>query len=137
MKKSLDEILAYESESHSIDFKKEQYPVKKDAKKHEFLKDISAMANHPSDEDKYIIIGVKEGNGVASEFYEVTNLIDEAKYRQYLNTNIEPKINFEYKSFMHKGFRLAYFRIFENMDRPYLFKKVVRNSIDQGKIEFR
>lgn len=131
------DILKYSSEGHSIDFKRDQYPIEKHGKKHEILKDISAMANHPSNEDKYIIIGVKEKNGVASEFYDINELIDQATYQQYLDSNIEPKINFEYKSFIYDDHQLAYFRIFDNNDRPYLIKKAVQNSSDKNKIEFK
>lgn len=130
------DILKYSAESHSIDFKREQYPMEKNVKKHEFLKDISAMANHSSNEDKYIIIGVKEKNGVASEFFDTNELIDQSLYQQYLDSNIEPKINFEYKSFIYEDHQLAYFRVFENNERPYLIKKAVQNS-NENKIEFK
>ena len=95
------------------------------------------MANHPSDDDKYIIIGIKEKNGIASEFYNIEELIDEATYQQYIDSNIEPKIKFEYKAFNYNDCQLAYFRIYGNKDRPYLIKKTVQNSIENNKIEFR
>ena len=53
------EIIEYENESHRVDFKKIEYPLGKDAKKNEILKDFSAFANHLSDDDKFIIIGIK------------------------------------------------------------------------------
>lgn len=137
MTEKVVDIITYGSESHSIDFKREQYPMEKHVKKHEFLKDISAMANHPSNEEKYIIIGVKEKNGVAAEFFDTIEIIDQSLYQQYLDSNIEPKINFEYKSFIYKDIKLAYFRVFENNDRPYLIKKAVQNSNDKNKIEFK
>ena len=46
----LNDILKYYSESFNIDFKQTEYPLGKEFKKNEFLKDFSAMANHPSDE---------------------------------------------------------------------------------------
>ena len=101
------------------------------------MKDISAFANHPSDEDKYIIIGIKEKNGTASDFYSIDELVDQAKYQQLINNNIEPEIRFEYKQFDYKEHKLSYFRIFGNHDRPYLMKKEVRSSVDASKIEFR
>jgi len=137
MNQKVLDIIKYDSESPCIDFKMEQYPIHKHAKKHEMLKDISAMANHPSNEDKFIIIGVKEKNGIASEFFKITKLIDQSKYQQYLDSNIEPKINFEYRSFNFEQYQLSYFRIYNNTDRPYLFKKPVQNSLENNKIEFR
>jgi len=106
-------------------------------KKHELLKDISAMANHPSNEDKYIIVGIKEENGIASEFFDITDLVDQSKYQQFINSYIEPEINFEYKLFKYNNHKLAYFRIYDNKDRPYLIKKEVSNFADNKKKEFR
>jgi len=137
MSEKVREILEYGSESQSIDFKMEQYPLGNDYNKHEFIKDISAMANHPDNGDKYIIIGVEEKDGVPFKFYNIPNLIDQANYQQYLNTNIEPQIHFEYRPFEFKGYQLAYFRIFDNKDRPYLVKKELRNAKDGNKNEFR
>lgn len=128
MIKSLENILDYESECSTIDFKHEQYPLGNHPKKHEILKDISAMANFPSDDDKFIIIGVDESSGRPSGYNEINNLIDQASYQQYLNSNIEPNINFDYKAFKYKGYNLAYFRIFNNKDRPYLIKRDVANG---------
>ena len=133
MSEKVKEILEYHSESHNIDFKMEQYSLGNDYKKHEFLKDISAMANHPDNADKYIIIGVKEKDGVPYTFHNISNLIDQANYQQYINTYIEPQIHFEYRPIEFKGYQLAYFRIFDNKDKPYLFKKEVQVVGDYDK----
>ncbi len=129
MNSVLEQIIKYDSEGANLDFKKEEYSLGRVEKKYEILKDISAFANHHSDADKYILIGVKEVNGVADSFFEIENLTDEAKYQQFLVENIEPKINFEYKSVMYDGIKIAYFRIFDNKNRPYLFKKNLQNPI--------
>lgn len=133
------EILDYGSEGYLVDFKQEEYQLGKYPKKHEFLKDISAMANHPKDEDKYIIIGAVEKNGIADSFMDIPDLTDQAKYQQYLNSNIEPQINFEYRPFKYKDYQLAYFRIFDNNERPYLFKEKVQivGEEDNSKIVYR
>ncbi|WP_276499091.1 helix-turn-helix domain-containing protein [Pontibacter litorisediminis] len=132
----LSEILLHESESTILDFKQEQYPLGKAYKKNELLKDISAFANHLSDSDKYIIVGVVEKGGLADRFISIENLVDESKYQELVNKNIEPEINFEYKTFDYEGCKLAYFRIFDNRNRPYLFKKDLKNPINQ-EIEYR
>jgi hypothetical protein len=129
MNTELEQIIKYNSEGSNLDYKKEEYVLGKSEKKNEILKDISAFANHHSDSDKYIIIGVKEKDGVASEFYEIDTLTDEATYQQFLFENIEPKINFEYKSAIFAEKQIAYFRIFGNKNRPYLFKKNLQNPI--------
>ena len=127
MSAELKQIIEYESEGANLDFKKEEYNLGKNPKKNEFLKDISAFANHPSDSDKYIIIGIKEKDGIKSEPFEIINLTDEATYQQFIYDNIEPKINFEYKSTIYKDKQIAYFRIFGNKSRPYLFKRNIQN----------
>lgn len=136
MNSKLEQIIKYDCESSNLDQKKEEYVLGKSEKKNEILKDISAFANHHSDLDKYIIIGVKEKDGFANEFYEIEKLTDEATYQQFLMDNIEPKINFEYKSIIFNSKRIAYFRIFKNKNRPYLFKKNIQNPITK-KYEFK
>jgi hypothetical protein len=136
MNTELEQIIKYNSEGSNLDYKKEEYVLGNSEKKNEILKDISAFANHHSDSDKYIIIGVKEKNGVASEFYEIENLTDEATYQQFLIDNIEPKINFEYRSAIFDNTQIAYFRIFGNKNRPYLFKKNLQNPVTK-KHEYR
>lgn len=136
MNTELEQIIKYNSEGSNLDYKKEEYVLGKSDKKNEILKDISAFANHHSDSDKYIIIGVKEKDGVASEFYEIENPTDEATYQQFLFDNIEPKINFEYKSAIFEEKQIAYFRIFGNKNRPYLFKKNLQNPVTK-KPEYR
>src|SRR5690606_615567 len=97
-----------ESENSHLDFKREQYTIEKgNPKQSDFLKDISAMANIPSERDKFIIIGVAEKDGKVANFMDVNNLIDQANYQTYLNEYIEPEINFEYKPFSYEGHKLA------------------------------
>jgi len=117
-------LIENESENTHLDFKREQYLIEKgNPKKSEFLKDISAMANIPSERDKFIIIGVAEKDGKVADFVNVNNFIDQANYQTYLNEYLEPEINFEYKHFSYEGHKLAYFRVFNNSNPPYLFKK--------------
>ncbi len=132
----IEEIIKYDSEGVKIDFKREEYSLGKNVSKFEILKDISAFANHHSNEDKFIIIGVKEENGIATEILGIDDLTDEAKYQQLIFENIEPKINFEYKLYEYQNVKLSYFRIFNNNSRPYLFKKELKNPIHH-KIEYR
>lgn len=128
LQERLEEIIHYDSESVTLDYKKEQYVLGKNGNKHEFLKDVCGFVNHPSPNDKFIIIGVKEVDGIADSFEEIGPLTDEAKYQQLLFEYLEPKINFEYKAFEYQGKQLAYFRFFENTQRPYLFKKEFQSN---------
>ena len=114
MLEKLVEIIKYHSESIYVDFKSLEYPLGKHEKKNEFLKDISAMANHPSNEPKYIFIGIKARNGIAAEFCDIEAITDQAKYQQFVTDNIEPKINFDYIPFEYEGKKLAVFLISNN-----------------------
>ncbi len=128
MNQDLVRIIKYDCESSTLDYKMEEYPLGQQEKRNEFLKDISAFANHPSDDDKYIIIGVKEKDGKPDNFFNIEHLTDEANYQKFVAENLEPIINFEYKSFIYEGNYLAYFRIYNNKSRPYLFKKDVKKQ---------
>lgn len=124
IKEIVANMIDNESEYSHLDFKREQYPIDKNSpKKPEFLKDIMAFANLNSKENKFIIIGVEEVGGMADNFLQIDTLNDQATYQQYVNEYIEPEINFEYSEITHKGNKLAYFRLFNNDQFPYLFKK--------------
>lgn len=133
MEDVIKRLIEYESESFKLDYKTEQYQLGKHPKKGELLKDIIAFANHLSDDDKYIIIGVKDG--VEKTILEVDNPIDDAKYQEFIREYIEPAINFEYRSIKYGDKLIAYFRIYDNADKPYLFKKdfKVENNAQQFK----
>lgn len=137
MNVKISELIAYGSEGPALDFKREQYPLGSSPKKAEMLKDISAMVNHPSEEDKFIIVGVIEKEGRAHAFPGIDTLESEAKYQQYVRDNLEPMIQFEYLKVDYEGQQLAYFRIFGNIDRPYLFKSDIKNPADQKLVDFR
>lgn len=134
MRDKISDLIEYDRENAHLDFKREQYPIGKGTKRNELIKDVMAMANNPSNEDKFIVIGIEEANG-NKQVYSITQLIDDAQYQQLVNSNVEPVINFEYKAYDYQGSRLAYFRIYNNTDRPYLFKKEL-NGID-NKLEYK
>jgi hypothetical protein len=130
------EIIEYENESHKVDFKKIEYILGKDAKKNEILKDFSAFTNHLSDDEKYIIIGIKENQDKTKDIFGIENPTDEATYRQFINENIEPQVNFEYNNFTYKDKTISFFKLSDNKNRPYLFKKECKNPIND-KTEFK
>ena len=135
MKETVINLIENESENTKLDFKSGQYPIEKgNVKKGEFLKDMCAFANLTGNEDKFIIIGIIEKNGVAAGFKPVEELYDQATYQQFLNQYIEPEINFEYKEIQYLGNRLAYFKIFDNIKGPYLFKKEYQDAQQKGTI---
>ncbi len=129
------EIIEYENESHRVDFKKIEFSLGKEDKKNEILKDFSSFANHLNDEDKFIIIGIKENEDKSKEVFGIDTPTDEAKYNQFITENIEPQINFEYRNFSYKGKTVCYFRLYSNYNRPYLFKKDTKKP--DGKTDFK
>lgn len=136
MTTDIHRIIKYNCESNVLDFKKEHYQLGKHIKRNEILKDISSFANHPSSSPKYIIIEVKEKNGLANEIFDIDNSIDEAAFQKFVYENIEPQINFEFKYINYEGRKIGYFKIFESDDRPYLFKNDVINPTN-NKTDFR
>jgi len=127
MTNTVIEIIEYQSESYKVDFKKEQYILGRHPKKNELLKDICAFANQPSDEEKFIIVGVKENDSLNKDIFDIGTPVDDANYQQFVLENIEPTISFEYKAIVYRNMTIAYFRIFNNRERPYLFKKDLIN----------
>ncbi|WP_047414168.1 helix-turn-helix domain-containing protein [Cellulophaga sp. Hel_I_12] len=136
MNQEVINILLYNSESPTLDFKKEDYRLGKHLKKNDILKDLMALANHPSNEDKYIFVGVKESNGMASEFFNINDPLDDANYQEFIKENIEPELQFEYRNFEYNGKLIGYLKIFDNSARPYLFKKDVKKP-GTNEIEYR
>lgn len=136
MNREICDIIKYDSESSGLDFKKEHYQLGKYLKRNDILKDISSFANHPSNNPKYIFVGIKEKGGIANEFFDVDETIDEATFQKFVFDNIEPKINFDFRYLEYEGKKIGCFKIQGNNDRPYLFKKDVKNPIND-KLEFR
>jgi len=132
----INDIIESGNESYNVDFKRTQYPLVKGQKKPELLKDLIAMANHPSNDDKYIIIGAKPTKNNVLHFFDIEHTYDDASYQQYVGSYVEPILNFEYKYHNYKRHRLAYFRIFNNCDRPYLIKKNVLENTSSSRIKF-
>ncbi|WP_138479654.1 AlbA family DNA-binding domain-containing protein [Dyadobacter bucti] len=128
-------LIEHEAEGSLLDFKLEPYSLGTE-KKSEFLKDLSAMANVLLDEDKYIILGVVEKDGLACGFRSIGNLPDESNFQKYINDNIEPDLQFEIKRVEYSGYDLAFIRIFGNKDRPYLFTKEIIDG-QTSKVKFR
>lgn len=124
-----------EDESVTLDFKREVY--RKD-KKAEFLKDVAALANGLSNDlYRYIVIGVKEKNGL-KEYFDVKrdDIGDVASYQQLIDQNIEPNIPINIKYVKIEENNLAIFEIGPCNNPPFVFKKDYEN-IKQGVIYIR
>lgn len=121
MTENLNDIIEFENENTELDFKAIQYQK---VKFQDLLKDLMSMANAKTDDDKYIIVGVKLlGNGNRDIIGITEDFIDEATYQQLIHNNIEPELNFSYFSYQFQNKILGVFKIFNSFDRPYMMKK--------------
>jgi len=124
--KELEDIIQFENENTTLDFKAIQY--RKD-KYENLLKDIISMANSKTKEDKFIIIGVNhKSNGERDIIGINEDFVDEATYQQLISENIEPEIDFKYYPFDFDSKKIGVFQIQNCSNPPYMLKK------DYGKL---
>lgn len=119
------DLVKYENENISLDFKAIQY----EKEKHEdLIKDIMSMANADVENDRHIIIGVKHKPSGDKEIFNIEerDFKDPAHYQQIITENIEGDIKLDYFSFEYKGKLLGILRVYGCCDQPYLMKKDFR-----------
>lgn len=118
----LEDIICYESEKTSVDFKQKQYSRSSHV---DLLKDIMAMANADVTEERYIITGVDYHSSKKRKILGIpeSEFADDADYQQLVKKNIEPDIRFSYSSFLIDGKLVGIFKIGPCLDPPYLMKK--------------
>lgn len=99
MSDSLSRLL-FESESDSLDFKRDQYRFIKatDKEKSELLKDILAFANAWRRTDAYILIGTEEVRGQKAIVRGITEHLDDAQLQQFVNSKTNRIVNFSYQT---------------------------------------
>lgn len=123
--RDIEEIIEFENESTSLDFKAKQYMK---GNYESFLKDIISMANGKTNDRKLIIIGIKHRpNGVKDILGIDEDFIDDATYQQLVHENIEPELNLAYSPFPFKDVNLGVFEIYDCSDKPYMMKKDFKN----------
>lgn len=116
----LADRIQFEGESTTLDFKREFYH---DAKKADLISDVMAMANADSRDDRFIVFGVKLQSDGQKTIFPVTSIPDPAVIEQLVLQNIEPTIHLELSHFDFEGQTLAFLRIHDCDDPPYLMKK--------------
>ncbi|MFL0584939.1 helix-turn-helix domain-containing protein [Solibacillus silvestris] len=116
-----------EDESVTLDFKKEIYGSGKSG---EIIKDVAAFANALSNEIyRYIVIGVKEQNGLKEYFNVDRNAVgDVSNYQQLIDQNIEPGVPINIKYVNIEENELAVFVIGPCDNPPYVIKKQSGNN---------
>ncbi len=115
-----DDVIENGYESDHIEYKATQY-----SDKISLLKDIMAMANSLSIENKYIICGIKTDapNHKTLIGIEQSEFKDSAEYQQLIYANIEPDLHVEYIPYTYHDYLIGIFKISDCNNKPYIMKK--------------
>lgn len=117
---NIEELITYGRESTNLDFKQTYYPS---ARRADLISDIMAMANAETRDDRHIIFGVKLQPDGTKTFHSIATYPDPAEIEQLILQNIEPMVHIEFVPFEIEGHSLAYLRIYNCEDQPYLMRK--------------
>ena len=117
---SIEDIIKYENENTSVDFKAIEYTKSKYV---DLLKDIISMANADVFGDRFIVIGVKFNSDTTRVILGLTQLTDSATIQQLVNENIEPEINIDYSPYEIDKKIIGVLKISGCSNPPYLAKK--------------
>src|SRR5713101_6592823 len=117
----LNELIKFENENTSLDFKAKQYVKPFGA----LIKDILSMANASISADRHIIVGVKHYPDGDREYpgIEENEFMDSATYHQLIRENVEPEVHFDYLPYSFEGKLLGVFHIYDCHDQPYMMRK--------------
>lgn len=124
------EELLYASESHILDFKREQYRFLNEIPqiKSELLKDVLAFANSWRNENAYILIGVEENKEGKATVLGIEIDLDDAQLQQFVNEKTQIPISFSYKTANLNEKKIGVIEI-THKQRPVYLKK------DYGKLK--
>jgi hypothetical protein len=124
MDKNLFEVLLYQNESETLDFKEDQYAFDgaTDIQKCELLKDILAFANSWRRDDAYILIGVREVRGGRSVVCGTSSHLLNRNLQQFVNSKINRPITFSYAENEFEGHKVGILAV-PIQDRPFFLMK--------------
>src|SRR5664280_335870 len=114
----------YESESDSLDFKRDQYKFIKgsDQEKSELLKDILSMANSWRKSDGYIVIGIEDKPEKPNVIYGINEHLDDAVIQQFVNGKVSGTCLFDYSTYTKESKTVGIIRIPVQKRPVYLTK---------------
>lgn len=123
-------------ETDYVDFKTKFY---ENENKAELIKDVAAFANSFSNEpSRYIIFGIKEGQGsTQKQFFDQNLPGDPATIQQLVQNNVEPDISLNLYNYTYQNHELLVLEITGFGDKPYIIKKDYSNRIKKGNIYIR
>jgi len=105
------------SEAETLDFKSEAYNLKE--KRHEFIKDLLAMANTPREGDAYIVLGVRWTPEKGCTVVGLDRHEDDADFQNALKNIVQPRFRFTYTPCEHNGNKIGLLTIPVGDDGPY------------------
>lgn len=120
--KDFDYLIRYAVEYEAVEFKLTAYTREKHD---ELLRDVLAMANAPTDEERYIICGLKvkpDGERIVRGV-ERREIVDAATYQNLVHDNITPAIPLDYFAHEIDGRLFAVLRIGPCTEQPYAMRK--------------
>ena len=125
MTEDLIKTLLYQSESDTLDFKRDQYPLAgaDSEAKSELVKDVVAYANAWKTSDAHILIGVDENPGGKANVVGVTNHLDDAALQQLVNSKTNRPVRFHYSAITVEGNQVGIITIDHKQDRPIFLDK--------------
>ncbi len=125
----IKELIEFGYECDYLDFKEKQYHKDKSM---DLIMDVMAMANSRYNEDKFIIIGIKDRpEGKELKGIDPTEFIDSSNYTQLILNNLEPEVQFDYFKYEYKDKVFGIFRIYETVNKPYMMRKKF-NKLNEG-----
>jgi hypothetical protein len=124
MDKDLFEVLLYQDESETLDFKEDQYAFDgaTDIQKSEVLKDILAFANSWRLDEAHILIGVREVRGGRSVVCGASSHLLNRNLQQFIKSKINRPITFSYSENEFEGHKVGVVTI-PIQDRPFFLTK--------------
>lgn len=128
-----------QSESDTLDFKRDQYPFEResDEVQGELLKDILAFANAWKTSDAYIVVGADEKDGRMTEIVGVTKNLADHTIQQFVNGKTNRRIAFNVLNLTHETKPLTIIRISQHQQRPIYLKKKKFGGVEQNTVYVR
>lgn len=138
MDQNLFNSLLHQTESETLDFKRDQYPFENADKdtKSELVKDILAFANAWKNTDAHILIGVEERTGNKAHVVGVHTPLDDAKLQQLINSKTNKPVKFICSTFNYQGIQVGVITIDANQSRPLFLKKNF-GKLKEGEVRIR
>lgn len=116
----LIDSLLKRQEADDLDFKSRPYKLDSNNEKSRFIKDVLAMANTPRAGSAYILIGVIEKSGKATEYPGVNAHPDEAELGRIVAGKTEPVPRFTYRQVFYNEVELGLIEIPHDQPVPIM-----------------